>query len=469
MDTKKLRQKILDLAIHGKLVPQDPNDEPASVLLERIRSEKEKLIKEGKIKAPKKSKTPSDRSHYPKEGPWELPDGWCWSCLGEISDYGKCITVPVSAIKDDEWVLELEDIEKDTGRLVKQIIKRERSISGSRYAFFEGQVLFSKLRTYLNKVLIAPSNGYCTTEIIPISPYSGISPEYLNLVLRSPYFLDYTAQCGYGVKMPRLGTLDAIKALIPIPPHEEQRRIVESVDNYSDIIEQIQTEKECLVEYVSACKSVILELATHGKLVPQDPNDEPAIELLKRINPDFKPSDNLHYGSDLPAGWICGTYGELNQHKNKSVNPMDSPQEYFELYSVPIYDKGKPEYLKGKEIGSTKQSVDRGDVLLCKINPHLNRSWVVGHYRTDLTCIASSEWLIFHSPALMPEYARLFFISPEFRLLMLSNVSGVGGSLMRARASAVDKYPIWIPPIKEQERIVFRVKALNSVLDSFLH
>ena len=269
--------------------------------------------------------------------------------------------------------------------------------------------------------------------------------------------------------MPRLGTLDAIKALIPIPPHEEQRRIVESVDNYSDIIEQIQTEKECLVEYVSACKSVILELATHGKLVPQDPNDEPAIELLKRINPDFKPSDNLHYGSDLPAGWICGTYGELNQHKNKSVNPMDSPQEYFELYSVPIYDKGKPEYLKGKEIGSTKQSVDRGDVLLCKINPHLNRSWVVGHYRTDLTCIASSEWLIFHSPALMPEYARLFFISPEFRLLMLSNVSGVGGSLMRARASAVDKYPIWIPPIKEQERIVFRVKALNSVLDSFLH
>lgn len=139
-------------------------------------------------------------SHYLKEGPWKLPNGWVWSYLGEISDYGKCITVPVSAIKDDEWVLELEDIEKDTGRLVKQIAKRERSINGSRHAFSEDQVLFSKLRTYLNKVLVAPSNGYCTTEIIPISPQSGVLPEYLNLVLRSPYFLDYTAQCGYGEK-----------------------------------------------------------------------------------------------------------------------------------------------------------------------------------------------------------------------------------------------------------------------------
>ena len=84
MDTKKLRQKILDLAIHGKLVPQDPNDEPASVLLERIRKEKEQLIKEGKIKAPKKSKSAGDTSHYPKEGPWELPEGWVWTTIGEL-------------------------------------------------------------------------------------------------------------------------------------------------------------------------------------------------------------------------------------------------------------------------------------------------------------------------------------------------------------------------------------------------
>ena len=103
--------------------------------------------------------------------------------------------------------------------------------------------------------------------------------------------------------MPRLGTADAIKALIPIPPYEEQRRIVESVYKYTVIVERIQSEQGSLVEYVSNCKSVILELAIHGKLVPQDPSDEPAIELLKRINPAFKASDNLHYEEYLPEGW----------------------------------------------------------------------------------------------------------------------------------------------------------------------
>ena len=147
---------------------------------------------------------------------------------------------------------------------------------------------------------------------------------------------------------------------------------------------------------------------------------------------------------------------------------MDSPKEQYELYSVPIYDTGYPEYLTGKEIGSTKQAVEKGDVLLCKINPHLNRAWVVEHYNPMLKCIASSEWLIFQSDALCPDYTRLFFMSPEFRSLMLSNVSGVGGSLMRARASAVDGYPIWVPPIDEQKRIVKVVKAYYKVLDEIV-
>ena len=107
MDTKLLRQKILDLAIRGKLVPQDPNDEPASVLLERIKAEKEQLIKEGKIKRSKKTATTSDSRHYP----FELPSGWTWTKLGEISNYGLCSNVPVTEIDNNSWVLELEDLE----------------------------------------------------------------------------------------------------------------------------------------------------------------------------------------------------------------------------------------------------------------------------------------------------------------------------------------------------------------------
>ncbi len=203
---EKAKAQILNLAIHGKLVRQDLSDEPAIGILRRINP----------------SFTPSDNLHY-EDG---LPSGWVYATLGEISDYGHCVSVPTDEIAETEWVLELEDIEKDTGRLLKKVIKNERTISGSRHVFYKGQVLYSKLRTYLNKVFVADDCGFCTTEIIPITPEDGITAEYLNMYLRSPFFLAYTAQCGYGVKMPRLGTSDARKAIVPVPPTMEQHRIV---------------------------------------------------------------------------------------------------------------------------------------------------------------------------------------------------------------------------------------------------
>ena len=270
---------------------------------------------------------------------------------------------------------------------------------------------------------------------------------------------------GKGIGLMGLSSRELDKLLIPLPPLCEQSRLVKNIDGLLFVIGDIENTETLLSKTVSSTKSRILDLAIHGKLVPQDPSDEPAIELLKRINPDFVPSDNLHYGNKLPSGWSCAIYGELNQHKNKAGNPIECPDSSFELYSVPIYETGYPEYLTGKEIGSTKQQVSKGDVLLCKINPHLNRVWIVSHYHPEKKCIASSEWLIFKSEALLPEYARIFFMSPAFRDLMLSNVSGVGGSLMRARGSAIESYPIWVPPIKEQKRIIDIVDSYNNVLD----
>ena len=200
------KSHILNLAIHGKLVSQDPSEEPAIELLKRINP----------------AFQPSHNLHYEEC----LPSGWVYATLGEISDYGHCVSVSTDEIAETEWVLELEDIEKDTGRLLKKVIKSERAISGSRHVFYKGQVLYSKLRTYLNKVFVAEDCGFCTTEIIPITPKDGITAEYLNMYLRSPFFLAYTEQCGYGVKMPRLGTSDARKAIVPVPPTMEQHRIV---------------------------------------------------------------------------------------------------------------------------------------------------------------------------------------------------------------------------------------------------
>ena len=291
-------------------------------------------------------------------------------------------------------------------------------------------------------------------------------PEYRNLFMESQTAT--ILEQAWGGAQPNISPNTIIGFDILLPPYAEQCRIVCKANELLALVSNIEFVQDHIETRVDDIKTKVLDLAIHGKLVSQDPSDEPAINLLRRINPDFKASDNLHYGETIPTGWTCATYGILNQHKNRSINPMDSPQSSFELYSVPIYDTGKPEYLTGKEIGSTKQSVEKGDVLLCKINPHLNRAWVVEHYKPELKCIASSEWLIFKSDCLYPEYARVFFMSPAFRSLMLSNVSGVGGSLMRARASAVDGYAIWIPPYNEQIRIVTAVKAYYKVLDEIV-
>ena len=225
-----------------------------------------------------------------------------WTTLEEISNYGDCYNVSVTDIADNEWILELEDLEKDTASIIQKLSKKERNIKGVRHKFKKGDVLYSKLRTYLNKVLVAPKAGYCTTEIIPFNSYCDISTHYLCHVLRSAYFLDYTQQCGYGVKMPRLSTNDACKGMVPLPPLSEQQRIVMEIDKWLALIDQIEQGKADLQNTIKQTKSKILDLAIHGKLVPQDPNDEPAIKLLKRINPDFTPCDNGHY-TQLPDGW----------------------------------------------------------------------------------------------------------------------------------------------------------------------
>ena len=220
---KLAKNSILDFAIHGKLVSQDPNDEPASELLKRINP---------------KAVSSCDNPHY-ENVPFEIPSNWLWVKLGDVTNYGKCSTCSVDDINDESWILELEDIEKDTGRVLVQHTKAEREIKGVRHSFSVGNVLYSKLRTYLNKVLLAKDDGFCTTEIIPIECNESICPEYICQVLRSRYFLDYTAQCGYGVKMPRLSTTDARKALIPLPPFEEQIRITAKLNDLMSALDSI--------------------------------------------------------------------------------------------------------------------------------------------------------------------------------------------------------------------------------------
>ena len=220
-----LNKKVLDLAIRGKLVPQDPNDEPASELVKRIETARNEKTGSKKSRA-----AASHKPTYEIEPPFDIPESWQWVRLGSISNYGECQTIDANKIPSKTWSLDLEEIEKGSGRLLVRRLAGEKASTSSKHKFCKGMILYSKLRTYLNKVLIADMDGVCTSEIIPITLLGDILPEYIRTVLMSPYFLAYTASKDYGVKMPRIGTGDARAALIPLPPLAEQKRIVKKID-----------------------------------------------------------------------------------------------------------------------------------------------------------------------------------------------------------------------------------------------
>ena len=233
---KQVRQSILQYAVQGKLVEQNPNDEPASELLKRIKAEKEQLIKDGKIKK-EKSLAPISE----EEIPYELPQGWEFVRLGDIVNYGSTGSVEYSKSLDENmWILDLEDIEKESSRLLVKNRIKTKTFNSTKKLFNKGDILYGKLRPYLDKVIVADEDGVCTTEILPLRPYGNLNPFYIRWVLKNPIFLQYVNQLTYGVKMPRLGTEDGKNAIIPLPPLAEQQRIVAKVEELMKIVDSLK-------------------------------------------------------------------------------------------------------------------------------------------------------------------------------------------------------------------------------------
>ena len=306
MDTKALRQKILDLAIHGKLVPQDPNDEPASVLLERIKAEKERLIKEGKIKRSKKSAKTSDTPHY-ENVPFEVPESWVWCKFQDCMDVRDGTHDSPKYTQEGYPLITSKDFKNgqfdfSKTRYIsevdyKNIIKRSKVDIGD--------ILYSMIGGNIGSMIYIQHDNYFDMAIKNVAlfkPYqnSDISTKYIAYFLESK-IKEYQA-IAIGGAQPFVG-LDIFRnTLVPLPPLAEQHRIITEIEKWLALIDQIEQGKADLQTIIKQTKSKILDLAIHGKLVPQDPNDEPAIKLLKRINPDFTPCDNGHY-TQLPDGW----------------------------------------------------------------------------------------------------------------------------------------------------------------------
>ena len=213
-----LKKSVLQQAVQGKLVPQDDSDEPAVKLLERIRAERN-LKKVEPI----------------EDAPFEIPSNWVWVKLETLCDYGRCKNIDYKDVEEGTWNLDLEDIVKDAGIFLQKKRKQKGEKGSTKHVFKKGMVLYSKLRPYLNKVVIADEDGVCSSEILSLN-FPCINAEYAQLMLMEPNFVEYAKECSYGVKMPRLGTKDAKAWLIPLPPLAEQKRIVQKVQEVMGIL-----------------------------------------------------------------------------------------------------------------------------------------------------------------------------------------------------------------------------------------
>ena len=309
MDTKKLRQKILDLAIRGKLVPQDPNDKPASVLLERIKAEKERLIKEGKIKRSKKTAKTSDTPHY-ENVPYEVPEGWVWCRLEDIAYVASGSTPDKTCFVENGIpyikMYNLRNQKIDFAYHPQYITEEVHNGKLLRSRTEVGDLIMNIVGPPLGKLAIIPATlpqANFNQAAVLIRPYKfkKVLVPYLKAYLEEMSEINSIATRGSAGQV-NISLTQSQNMRIPLPPLNEVERIIKEIVKYDLLIEAIEYETTDLQTIIISIKNKILGLAIHGKLVPQDPNDEPALDLLKRINPNFTPCDNVHY-TQLPEGW----------------------------------------------------------------------------------------------------------------------------------------------------------------------
>ena len=283
MTGKELWGSILQKAMEGKLVPQRKEEGTAAELLKEIRKEKAKLVKEGKLKKTKPLPAVSK-----EEKPFDIPDSWEWVRLGEVSTYGLATQkIKSSDMQPDMWLLDMEDIEKDTGRILRYGLVKEKRVQGDKTVFWKNDILYSKLRPYLKKILIAPADGICTTELVPFQMYGEIDRNYIVMWLKSPFVNQIVNADSYGVKMPRVGKSTMQNLALPLPPLAEQHRIVEKLENLKPLVDAYGQAAEELDElnrkFPGDLKKSLLQQAMEGKLVPQRKEEGTAAELLKEI------------------------------------------------------------------------------------------------------------------------------------------------------------------------------------------
>ena len=497
MNTKQLRQKILDLAIRGQLVPQDSNDEPASVLLEKIRAEKQTLIEQKKIKKDKKSSyITCDLSPYQKytehfadgssknitdEIPFEIPKNWAWCRLGEIGNWAAGSTPSRKEIKYYQkgiipW-LKTGDLNdsfiNETSEFITELAIEENTLRLNPI----GSVLIAMYGATTGKLgllnIEATTNQACCACI----PFSGINNRFLFFYLLSQK--QNIQEKAEGGAQPNISKEKLINILFPLPPLSEQRRIVEKIEELLALVDDLETNKTDLQSYIKQAKSKVLEMAIRGELVPKNPEDEPASVLLERIKKEQKSSKskgkttahNTHYEEelpfDIPENWAWCRLGEITKIIQYGVSKSAKSEGLYRLLRITDIQYNKViwenvPFIDIKEKDAENFILENGDFLFARTGATVGKSYLVEDL-VEKSVFASYLIRISLLPNNNINYIKYFFNS-EFYWQQISEKS-IGIGQPNVNGTSLKELFLPLPPLSEQHRIVEKIEHIFTVLE----
>ena len=436
-----------------------------------------------------------------EEVQFEIPKGWEWCRLGEISTYAQTKRKINASNADTQlWGLDLEDIEKG-GRLLNIKTVGERKAIGDKTIFNRGDILYSKLRPYLLKILVAPEGGICTPEIIPFTCYGNICKDYIVSFLKSPYVDDYINSATFGVKMPRVSTETMTSLLVPLPPLSEQFRIdtkAKELMPYIDEYGKAQDKLNKLNEELSyTIRKSILQEAIQGKLVPQIAEEGTAQELLEQIKTEkqklvkegklkksalndsviFRGDDNKYYEQigktclditeqipfEIPNSWTWARMGQIGDWGAGST-PQRSNQDYYggnilwlktgELNNGVICDTEEKITQRAFQECSLRMN-KIGDVLIAMYGATIGKLAIVGkELTTNQACCGCTPYVVYN-------WFLFYFLMASRDTFIKKGEGGAQPNISRVK---LVEHLIPLPPLNEQKRIVERIETLFEQL-----
>ena len=477
MTPQELKNSILQLAIQGKLVEQRPEEGTGEELYRQIQAEKQKLIREGKIKKEKPLPEIAE-----DEVPFDIPESWKWVRLGDCSSYAQAkVKISPLSITSDMWSLDLEDIEKETGRIHTFCKAAERKISGDRVCFAKGQILYSKLRPYLKKILVAPDAGICTPELVPFSVYGGIRPDYIANALRAPHVDFVINSVTYGVKMPRVGTETMVNLLIPLPPLTEQKRIVGKIEELLPLIDRYEKAWSRLEEFnrrfPADMQKSLLQMAIQGKLVEQLAEEGTGEELYRQIQAEKqrlikegkikkeKPLPDIAEDEvpfEIPESWkwvrLCDLISILGDGIHGTPVFDENGIYYFingnNLAKGTIEVKPNTKKVCTAEYEKYKKPLDKNTILI-SINGTIGN---YAFYNSEPVILGKSACYFSVLGNVCKEYICKLLNTKHFSDYAIKEATQT--TIKNVSLKAMRILPLPLPPYEEQKRIVTRLEQL---------